>query len=201
MDAILSIFHGPGLYAALFVLLLLCGVGNPIPEDLVLMTAGYLAFSGQVKLVPMLIVCYVGVICGDLLLYQLGYHYGQKIIDHPRLMRLAPPARVARIRHNFERWGKWSIGLARFLPGLRAPTFLMSGVMRIRFRTFTLLDGIGGLFSVPLFVGLGFVFGGNLDGLRHDIRHISHWIMAGGVVAILCFLAWLWLRSRSVTVE
>lgn len=92
------------------------------------------------------------VLAGDLLLYYCGRRYGQQIITHKRLHRIIPPERVDRIRHNFQRRGHWAVFFARFLVGLRSPTFLVSGVMHVPFRQFLLLDGLGALISVPLAV-------------------------------------------------
>lgn len=197
MNAFFSLFSGSGLYIALLVLLLLTGVGNPVPEDLVLITGGYFAFSGTLRLWPTLVICVVGVLIGDGLLYWLGRHYGQKIIAHRRLRRLLPIDRVDRIRTNFQKWGHWTILLARFLVGLRSATFLVSGVMHVRFRTFLFFDLIGALVSVPLFVGLGYIFGNNIESLQRDISHFGHWAMAAAIVLIVAWVCWLWWQLRT----
>lgn len=196
MDAFLAHFSGAMLYVVLFFSLVVCGVGNPIPEDIMLISGGYLAFAKLTLFWPTVAICYVGVLIGDSLLYFFGYKYGQHIITHRRLHRIIPPERVERIRHNFQRWGHWTVLFARFLVGLRSPTFLVSGVMHLPFRRFLLLDGIGALISVPLFVGLGFLFGNNIDVLRHDIKRFEHWSMAAGVVCVAAYLIYLWWRSR-----
>ncbi len=196
MDAFLALFSGPGLYLALPLLLLLTGVGNPVPEDLVLITGGYLAYTHVIQFWPTVGVCVLGVLAGDSMLYFFGRRYGQKIITHPRLLRLLPVERVDRIRGNFQKWGHWSILLARFLVGFRSATFLVSGVMHVRFRTFLFFDVVGALLSVPLFVGLGYLFGNNIDALQRDVRQASHWLMAMGVVLIAAWVLWLWWRFR-----
>lgn len=196
MDLLLTLVSGPAGYAVLLVLLLLCGVGNPLPEDAVLIAGGYLIYTGVLQLVPTVAVCYCGVVCGDAILYYIGRRYGQQIITHPRFHRIIPPDRVDRIRKNFQRWGHWTILFARFLVGLRAPTFLLSGVMHVRWRTFLLFDAIGALVSVPLFVGLGFLFGNNVDALRHDVSRVQHWLLAAGVVSIVGWLFWIWRKTR-----
>ncbi len=196
MGAFFSLFSGSGLYIALILSLLLSGVGNPIPEDLALIMGGYFAFTDVIKFWPTLLICYGGVLLGDFILYYFGWHYGQKIITHRRLVRLLPIERVDRIRANFRKWGHWSILLARFLVGLRSATFLVSGVMRVRFRTFLFFDCVGALLSVPLFVGLGYVFGNNIDVLQRDIRRYSHWAMAIAIVLIAAWICWLWWQLR-----
>lgn len=195
-DLLVGQSHGVMLYVVLFLALVVCGVGNPIPEDVILITGGYLAFARLTLFWPTLCVVYGGVLAGDLLLYYFGRRYGQQIIMHKRLHRIIPPERVDRIRHNFRRRGHWAVFFARFLVGLRSPTFLVSGVMHVPFRRFLLLDGLGALISVPLFVGLGFLFGGNIDVLRHDMKRFEHWSMAAGVVLVAAYLIYLWWRSR-----
>lgn len=196
MDAFLSLFSGAWLYLALFLFLILCGVGNPIPEDVALITGGYLTFTGVIHFWPTVGVCIAGVLAGDCLLYFFGRKYGQMIIQHPRLTRIIPPERVDRIRINFQKRGHLTILFARFLVGLRSPTFLLSGVMHIRFRTFIFYDSIGALVSVPLFVGLGRIFGNNIEALKHDLMRIEHWVTAGAIILLVLWLFWLWWKSR-----
>lgn len=196
METFLQIFSGSGYYWGLFAFLVVGGLCTPIPEDVALLTAGYLVYSGAIHWWPTLAVCYVGLLIGDALLYWIGAHFGQKIVAHRWFVRVIPPERLARIRHNFQRWGHLSIMFARFLFGLRSPTFIVSGVMHIRLRSFLFYDGIGGLLSIPLFIGLGMFFGSNLDALTHDVRRIEHWITLGALTAISFGTGIWWLRRR-----
>lgn len=199
MDAILAQFTGPMLVAVYFLFLILCGFGNPVPEDLIMITGGYLIYTGLLDPVVAGITSYIGVITGDMLLYYFGYKYGQKIIEHRWLVKLAPPSRVAMIRKHFTRWGHWTIFFARFLPGLRAPTFLLSGVMHVRFRTFAVFDGLGTLVSVPLFVGLGYFFGNHMDTLKRDIHEIRSILVVAAIGIVIAYLIYLWYSSEKNT--
>lgn len=196
MDAILAQFTGPTLYAVYFFFLILCGFGNPVPEDLIMISGGYMVFTGLMNPVAAFLVSYVGVICGDMVLYFLGRRYGQRIIEHRWLAKLAPPSRVAAIRHHFTRWGHWTIFFARFLPGLRAPTFLLSGVMHVRFRTFAIFDGLGTLVSVPLFVGLGYFFGNHIETIRRDIHEYRSIMVVAAISLVILYLIYLWYSSE-----
>lgn len=191
----------PVAYLLIFAFLVLCGLGNPVPEDTVLIAAGYLAYTEVVHIYLILGVSYFGVLIGDMLLYYFGHKYGQKIIEHPKFLRLIPVKRVDQIRRGFHRWGYWMVFFARFLVGFRAPTFLLSGVMNFRFRKFVMIDAIGGLISVPLFVGLGYLFGSHVEALRHDVSKIKHWVVAAVVLLIAIFFVWRWLKSRKEDAE
>lgn len=191
----------PIAYLAVFMFLILCGAGIPIPEDTILIAAGYLAHSGVVRISVVLFVCYIGVIGGDTILYYIGRKYGQRVINNPKFLKLIPVYKVDKIRRGFHRWHHWMIFFARFLVGFRAPTFILSGVMKIPFKKFIVLDCIGGLLSVPLFVGLGYLFAEHVDSLRRDISHIQSWVIAGIILAVAIYLVWKWLRTRKEDAE
>ena len=43
-------------------------------------------------------------------------------------------------------------GLARFMPGLRAPIYFTAGTVGVKFHTFLFYDGLAALVSVPAIV-------------------------------------------------
>lgn len=186
----------PLAYFVVFGLLILCGMGNPLPEDTILIAAGYLSYNDVIHIYAVLPLCYIGIIAGDVMLYHFGKKYGQKLIEHPKFLRMIPIQRVDRVRKGFQKHGHWMIFFARFLVGFRSPTFLLSGVMHFKFREFLFFDCLGALVSVPLFVGLGFLFGSHIDSLRADIYKIQSWLVAGAVLAIAIFLLVWWRRSK-----
>ncbi len=196
MDVFLAQFSGPMLIAVYFIFLILCGFGNPIPEDLIMITGGYLVYSGLMHPIVALAVSYLGVVAGDLLLYYFGYKYGQKLIEHRWLIKLVPPRRVAMIRRHFKHWGHWTIFFARFLPGLRSPTFLLSGVMHVRFRVFATFDGLGTCVSVPLFVGLGYFFGNHIEVLKRNIHEVRSILIVAAIAIVIAYLIYLWYSSE-----
>ncbi|MDD2343798.1 MAG: DedA family protein, partial [Tolumonas sp.] len=64
MDILISIFSDYG-YVAVFVMLLLCGFGLPIPEDITLVAGGIIAGLGYADVHTMFAVCMAGVLIGD----------------------------------------------------------------------------------------------------------------------------------------
>lgn len=191
----------PFAYLFIFGFLILCGLGNPLPEDTILIAGGYLAATQVVNIYYLLAVAYVGIISGDLLLYHFGRKYGQMIINHPKFLKLIPIKRVDKIRRGFRRWGSWMVFFARFLVGFRSPTFLLSGVMKMPFKKFVLVDCLGALISVPVFVGLGYLFGAHVGDLKKDIHRVQSWVVAGVVLAVALFFLWRYLKSRKEDAE
>ncbi|MBI3541846.1 MAG: hypothetical protein HY075_01040 [Deltaproteobacteria bacterium] len=82
-------------YLAAFSMLLACGLGLPIPEDLTLFTMGYVAYSGIASFRASCAVCLFGVLVGDATIYWIGRRYGTRLLKKGILAKLFPPERMA----------------------------------------------------------------------------------------------------------
>ncbi len=165
-SAILNIFLAGGghfAYLVAFVVLLGCGLGIPIPEDLTLFAMGYLAYLGMVKFRIAVVVCFVGVMLGDSIVYYLGYRFGPRLLKKDFFARIFTDERMARTKSLLGKWGNKVIFAARFMPGVRAPTFFTAGVLKLPFRVFFFYDGLAALLSVPALVGATYFFGSEID--------------------------------------
>ncbi len=112
-------------------MLITCGLGVPLPEDVPLITGGWLV--GRNGSLPLMIVTgLAGILIGDTLIFRAGQIYGEKLLD-TRLGRHIPGERVQRTIAAFDRHGPKFIMAARFVPGLRAVTYFVAG--RRAFRT------------------------------------------------------------------
>ena len=155
MDLLISIFSDYG-YLAVFVMLLLCGFGLPIPEDITLVAGGIIAGLGYADVHTMFAVCMAGVLIGDGIMFTLVHHFGQRILAFAPVRRLVTPQRFAQVQEKFVKYGNWVLFIARFLPGLRSPIFIVAGMSRrISIWRFILMDGLAASISVPVWVYLG----------------------------------------------
>jgi len=159
----LSQLDGATAYSAIVGLLLICGLGVPLPEDITLIAAGILASLGSITLWGAMLAGFLGVLAGDAFLYTVGRVYGRKAFQLPLLRSIMTPKRVALAERKIIRNSHFICFTARFLPGLRSPIFLMSGIMGVRPLVFYGLDGFAALISVPLWVYIGYWVGENLD--------------------------------------
>ena len=180
-------------YPAVYLLLASTGIGLPISEDVVLLTAGTLCSTGHAFFLVMAPVAVLGVLTGDTLLFRIGAKLGPKVIEHPRLQNLLTAERVARVRGRFARYGVWTIFVARFLPGVRAPTFLLAGSMGVSQQRFWLADGIATCIFAPLLVYLGYRFGA--DALPY-VRRFGGYALLAVAAAVVVSLVIARLRKR-----
>lgn len=146
-------FHGPAAYVGVLFILILCGLGVPLPEDVPLITGGYLVGRGGFP-VLMIFTGLAGILIGDSIIFRAGQLYGEKLLD-TRLGRHIPRERVLKTRRAFEKHGPKFIMVARFVPGLRAVTYFVAGTSRVSYGEFLVFDGIAACVSAPLWVLLG----------------------------------------------
>jgi membrane protein DedA with SNARE-associated domain len=183
-------------YLAVFVMLLICGFGVPVPEDVTLVTGGVIAGLGHADVHTMFAVGMAGVLVGDGMMFTLGRLYGQRISQWPLFRSVLTPERFARAQEAFEKYGKWVMFVARFLPGLRTPVFFSAGMShRVSFSTWFLMDGFAALISVPIWVYLGYFGAQNWDWMFGVLRQFQHGIFALLGLGVV-WLGWRWWRKR-----
>ena len=194
-NALLPIFTEYG-YIAVFVMLLICGFGVPIPEDVTLVTGGVIAGLGFANEHNMVAVGLAGVMVGDGLIFIGGRLFGDKITRVKFFQRLLTPERYAAVQEKFSRYGRWVMFVARFLPGLRTPVFLTAGMSkRVSFPTWFFMDGFAALISVPVWVYLGFYGAKNIDWLFDVVRRGQH-VLLGLLLLGAIVGAVYWWRAR-----
>ena len=153
-------------YAAVFFVLLICGFGVPIPEDVTLVAGGIISGLGYTNVHTMFAVGMAGVLVGDATMFTIGRIYGTKVMQVRFVARYLTEERFMAVQEKFAKYGNWVLFVARFLPGLRSPIFLTAGMTRkVSFWRFLLMDGFAALISVPVWVYLGYFGANNRDWL------------------------------------
>lgn len=199
MEFLIEFFSSYGYWAVFFVLLA-CGFGVPIPEDITLVSGGVISGLGYTNVHWMLVVSMLGVLVGDSTMYWLGRIYGEKILNFPLIRNVATPARFATVQARFEKQGWKLLFVARFLPGLRAVVYLVSGITRkVSFTRFVAVDFMAAIISVPIWVYLGDFGAKNLDWLEAQIHRgqMVIWVLLllGGL-----FIFWKWKKAKKTKV-
>ena len=165
MDILVAIFTDYG-YFSVFFILLICGFGVPIPEDITLVAGGIIAGLGFADVHIMVVVSLLGVLIGDGTMFTLGRVFGERILRFRPIRRILPPRRFAQVQEKFAKYGNWVLFVARFLPGLRSPIYVTAGMSRqVCYCRFLIMDGMAALISVPVWVYLGYLGAYNRDWL------------------------------------
>jgi membrane protein DedA with SNARE-associated domain len=194
-NALLPIFTEYG-YLAVFVMLLICGFGVPIPEDVTLVTGGVIAGLGYADVNTMFAVGMAGVIIGDGLVFTIGRFKGLSVMQLKPVQRIITPERFHSAQKAFQKYGRWVMFVARFLPGLRTPVFFTAGMSkRVSFGTWFLMDGVAALISVPVWVYLGYFGARNFEWMFKILHRFQYGIFGLlGIGALI--LGVIWWRKR-----
>lgn len=144
--------YGP---IAVFVLLMLSGVGVSLNEDLVNISAGILVGGGELLFWPTLAAAYLGVVCSDCLWFSICSRYGTPLLHKRWMKRLIHPRRLLEAKHELERRGAWMIVIARFIPGSRTTAVTVAGMLHMPFWRFAAVTAACVCLTAPLQIGAG----------------------------------------------
>lgn len=201
MLTLLETFFQQFGYAAVFFVLVICGFGIPIPEDVTLVAGGVISGLGYTNVHIMFFVGMAGVLVGDGLMFVLGRIYGTRILRFRPIAKLMPPKRYAQVQQQFDKHGNRVLFVARFIPGLRSPIFLTAGMSgKVSFWQWLIMDGLAALISVPIWIYLGDFGAENRDWLMHKIHQFQNGFM-GLVIILTLWLIWFWWRKRQNLLE
>ena len=183
MTGLVSTYIEHFTYAGLFLVLVLCGLGLPVPEDLALLTGGFLIHRGITQYPITLAVSFVGVVAGDNSLFFLGRRYGASLLKYLEFVRPRTLPRIERLKKFMDRHGHMAIFYARFLAGMRALVYVIAGSTGVSPRRFVIYDALGAMISVPVAVSIGYFFG---DQIESAIRYLGGLDRMVLVVAAVC---------------
>lgn len=185
-------------YAIVFGILVACGLGVPLPEDVSLILGGFLTFEGKADLLTMMAVGMAGILVGDSIIFFAGRRIGARVGAQPTGLwaRVVTPEKRARVAGLFQKHGEKIVMIARFLPGVRAVTYFTAGSVHMRYARFILFDGLAALVSAPVFVYLGHYFGGELHTLLVNVRTGQTRVLIGVAVAVVAYLLFRRWRAR-----
>lgn len=183
----------------LFLVLFGAGLGVPIPEEIAVLAAGVLAHEGVVRWWIALPVCLVAILGGDVALYWIGHHWGERILDWRVVRHLLTQAREERYKAAYRRHGVKIVFAARHVAGVRAAAFLTAGIARVPFAQFLAVDTAAALLGVPVSFALAFFFADQLERLLTDVHRVERWLAIAGLIVLAGWLALVvYRRARRI---
>jgi membrane protein DedA with SNARE-associated domain len=185
-----------GAYLWVMTILLLCGLGLPIPEDISLIAAGYFSYKRVLDVNTAFAVCFAAVLAGDTMAFFLGRFFGRRVLASPFARRYFTPRRQLRVRAYFRKFGSKVVLIGRFTPGFRFTIFFTAGTLHLRPSVFLIYDFSAAAFSVPVLVYSAWYFGGQIDRVVKYTRQTEHGILFAIAVAVIVLLIKGWRRRK-----
>jgi membrane protein DedA with SNARE-associated domain len=192
----LSVMTPVGAYFWLTGILLLCGLGLPIPEDISLIAAGYFSYKGVLNVHKAAAICLAAVLAGDSLAFLMGRYFGRRVLDSRFARRYFTPRRQRRVRAYFRKFGSKVVLVGRFTPGFRFTIFFTAGTLHLRPSVFLIYDFSAALFSVPVLVYSAWLFGSQIDSVVKYARRTEHGILIALLIAAVVLGIKAWRRHK-----
>ena len=176
-------------YPGLFILIMLESTLVPIPSELVMPFAGYLAHTGEFSLPVILIINSVAALVGSGLCYWIGVAGGKPLLLKYGKFIGVRRKDIERTESYFSRHGKATILIGRFLPVVRHIISIPAGIARMPLPGFFLQTFIGSTIWGTVLILIGYELG-NWATIAEKLKHVD--LLIG--VAILMVLLALGIR-------
>jgi len=172
-------------------------IGLPVPAYPVLIITGALSVEGRYSALALLAVAVCACLIADLAWYAAGRRYGSKVLRTICRLSISPDSCVRQTESLFERWGLWSLLVAKFVPGFGTLATALSGNMRLPLAAFIAVDALGATLYAGVGIGLGLVFHTAVDSVVEVFEGLGRiGLVLIGVVVLLFLASRWWQRER-----
>jgi membrane protein DedA with SNARE-associated domain len=184
-------------YVGVALLVALENLFPPIPSEIVLPFAGFVARDGRATLVGMIIAATIGSVVGAWMLYGVAAWIGPErlerfLVRYGKWLRLTPED-VAKAERWFDRRAIVAVLIGRCVPLIRSLVSIPAGFRRMSFGVFTLYTTIGSLMWNTALIGAGYL----LRSRWHDVEPVLDVVQYVVVAVLLGLIVWfVWSRRR-----
>ncbi|HEV2750134.1 MAG TPA: DedA family protein [Gemmatimonadales bacterium] len=197
---LLNLFRGMG-YPGIIALMAVESSILPLPSELVMPPAGYLAAKGEMSLV-------LAVLCGVLgsMLGALGNYWLARWLGRAFFLRLGKYVLITekgldRSERYFAAHGEISTFLGRMLPVVRHLISIPAGVARMNLGRFVLFTGLGALVWCSILTGIGWFIGSREDVILEVLNREAQRYAGRAILVLLPILAvitavYVWWHRR-----
>lgn len=173
-------------YPGLFALIMLESTLVPIPSELVMPFAGYLASTGRFSLAVILVINSTAALLGSGLCYWIGKAGGKPLLVKYGKFIGVRKKDIEKTEAYFARHGKATILVSRFLPVIRHIISIPAGIARMPLPAFFLQTFIGATIWGTVLILIGYELG-NWAVIAEKLKHVD--LLIGlGIVALLLAL-------------
>ncbi|UPQ82698.1 DedA family protein [Pseudomonas knackmussii] len=194
-DKIVEVVSAFG-YLGVFLLMLLENIFPPIPSELIMPLAGFVAARGDLNFIGVILVGTAGSVVGALPWYYAGAKLGQE-----RMKRLAKrwghwltlsPEDVDKASNWFDRHGKGAVFFGRLIPAVRTLISVPAGIAGMSMTKFLIYSTLGSLIWTALLALAGFVLESQYEKVSQYLDPVS----TGVVVLMVLYYLYRLIRQR-----
>lgn len=186
-------------YPGIIVLMAIESSVLPLPSELVMPPAGYLAAKGQMNGVLAVGAGTLGSILGALVNYALALFVGEPLLRRYGKYVLVSNRSLDRTEAFFRRHGEISTLIGRLLPVVRHLISIPAGVSRMSLSRFIFFTALGAGVWCGILTYLGWIIGRHGEEVEAVIgQYVHHTLMTYILPGVLVLLAgYVWWRGRA----
>ena len=186
-------------YPGIVILMAMESSVLPVPSELVMAPAGYLAAKGEMNIAIAIACGVLGSVLGALANYGVALWLGRAVIRRAGRYLLLSEKALDRAERFFDRHGEISTLLGRMLPVVRHLISIPAGIARMSLPRFVLFTGLGAFLWCTVLATIGYVLGQHEDVLSNvDVQqYVSRalvYLIPALIVTVIVY-AW-WQRRR-----
>ena len=176
-------------YLGVFLAMLVEGIFTPIPSELIMPFAGYVAYSGELNFFLVILVGSLGAVIGSSVAYMLALWLGRPLVDRFGIFFGLDEKKMTSAERWFKRWGVWGIFIGHSLPGIRSVISFPAGLSKMDRKKFVMFTFCGALVWNTVLVTAGYLLGENWIQFWERTDGMD-WVVLGllGLVLVLYFL-------------
>ncbi|PFO86263.1 alkaline phosphatase [Bacillus cereus] len=179
-------------YWALFFCLWLGIIGMPIPDEMIVMSGGFVSSLGILSVIPAFLLTYLGVVSGLSLGYILGKTFGTKVLD--KLMKKKKAKYLLKSQKMVEKYGHYALVTSYFIPVVRHIVPYLVGMNNMSFKTYALYSYMTGFVWTLVYFVLGALFGQHIESIVAIA--IEYGVYFGVIVFIVTGILYLYRKKR-----
>ncbi|WP_246450648.1 DedA family protein [Rhizobium wenxiniae] len=165
------------------LLMFLENVFPPVPSELIMPLAGYLATRGDMNILFVVFAGTIGSLLGTLPWYYLGKRLGhdgvRKLASRHGRWLTMHPSDIDAASEKFKRHGKTSVLLGRLIPTVRTLISVPAGVANMPMGEFLLFSAIGTFVWTTAFAMAGYLLGQAYEVVADYVDPVSTAVLVG----------------------
>jgi len=185
-------------YLFIFGLLFLGAFGPTLPEEVVLIIAGYFIFKFQLNPFGIFFVAFFGIVIADNIIFFLAAKVGSPILNLNFVKKIFSPTRQRWVRRLFFKYKFRLFFLGRYLYGLRPAILLFAGLTKVKWTLFFIYNTLSAFLNTLIWITLGYLFSLHIDFLIKLVKKGEFYVFITLIILILYFIIEYWLIKKEI---
>jgi membrane protein DedA with SNARE-associated domain len=168
----------------------------PVPSELVMPPAGYLAYQGKMNMAAAILCGTAGSLVGAYVNYFVSHYLGRPLILKYGRYVLIPPDKFERVERFFLQHGEISTFIGRLLPVIRHLISIPAGVAGMNHLKFTIYTLLGAGLWCTILTLIGYAIGENQQLIMQYSHKALLWVVLFSAALVAVYI-WRQRNSRS----